>query len=467
MQYTIEIKNIGIIDYAKVEFGGLTVIAGENDRGKSTVGKLLYSIIKSIGRYEKDLEIGEMDKIKEIIKALMSIKYHIGYIYGKYRRKLNESDRYEILKLKREFNECIDYLKKIKANIKSDNIQYSTYDDENLKFFINRLKDNILSLNLPTNDKFRFIEIFNKIENIINKKFTKDEMIKKAFDKIVKSEFYGELSKKNTDESYIKIYGGHEKIMDISLHKNKIKHFKLDSNVIEFGIFYDDAVYIESPTILHIHRILDMVNIWDYKVDAMPFHILDLIAKLKSAKFENKPSLLDEDNNKMKYKIIKEISSIIEGSVDYLESYEDFVYSKGLDKEKIRVRSVNIASGIKSFGILQLLAKSDYLDKNILLIIDEPEVHLHPKWQVKYAHVLVKMVKYGIPVIVSSHSPYMIQALKYFAIEEGIIDISRFYLAEKENDNIVIRNVDEEINKIFRTLAQPLREIVWGMQKKP
>jgi len=106
------------------------------------------------------------------------------------------------------------------------------------------------------------------------------------------------------------------------------------------------------------------------------------------------------------------------------------------------------------------------LDKNILLVIDEPEIHLHPKWQVKYAYIIVKMVKYGVPIIISSHSPYMIQALKYFAIEEGIIDVTRFYLAEKENNNIIIKNVDEEINKIFRTLAQPLREIVWGMQKK-
>ncbi len=48
----------------------------------------------------------------------------MSYFYSKYQRKLNERDRYKILKLKREFNECIDYLKKIKANIKSDNIQY-------------------------------------------------------------------------------------------------------------------------------------------------------------------------------------------------------------------------------------------------------------------------------------------------------------------------------------------------------
>jgi predicted ATPase len=42
---TMELKlnNIGIIKNANITLDGLTVIAGENDTGKSTVGKVLYS----------------------------------------------------------------------------------------------------------------------------------------------------------------------------------------------------------------------------------------------------------------------------------------------------------------------------------------------------------------------------------------------------------------------------------------
>jgi predicted ATPase len=43
----ISIKNIGSLPKAKIIFEGLTVIAGENDTGKSTIGKLLFSIIKA------------------------------------------------------------------------------------------------------------------------------------------------------------------------------------------------------------------------------------------------------------------------------------------------------------------------------------------------------------------------------------------------------------------------------------
>lgn len=37
----LEIKNIGRIEEASIEMNGITVIAGENDTGKSTVGKVL------------------------------------------------------------------------------------------------------------------------------------------------------------------------------------------------------------------------------------------------------------------------------------------------------------------------------------------------------------------------------------------------------------------------------------------
>lgn len=40
----LSLKNIGKVESAKVELNGITVIAGENDTGKSTIGKALYSI---------------------------------------------------------------------------------------------------------------------------------------------------------------------------------------------------------------------------------------------------------------------------------------------------------------------------------------------------------------------------------------------------------------------------------------
>jgi predicted ATPase len=41
----------------------LTIIAGENDTGKSTVGKLIFSIVKGVSRYEQDLQESKSHKV--------------------------------------------------------------------------------------------------------------------------------------------------------------------------------------------------------------------------------------------------------------------------------------------------------------------------------------------------------------------------------------------------------------------
>ena len=37
----VEIENIGLFEYAKANMDGLTVLAGINDTGKSTLGKVV------------------------------------------------------------------------------------------------------------------------------------------------------------------------------------------------------------------------------------------------------------------------------------------------------------------------------------------------------------------------------------------------------------------------------------------
>ena len=44
---TLQLKNIGMIQEAAVNLNGLTVIAGENDTGKSTIGKIVFALIKA------------------------------------------------------------------------------------------------------------------------------------------------------------------------------------------------------------------------------------------------------------------------------------------------------------------------------------------------------------------------------------------------------------------------------------
>lgn len=60
----VTFKNTGMIEEANIRFDGLTVIAGENDTGKSTVGKLIFAIIKTFNRYERNARMYRVDRSK-------------------------------------------------------------------------------------------------------------------------------------------------------------------------------------------------------------------------------------------------------------------------------------------------------------------------------------------------------------------------------------------------------------------
>ena len=50
------LDNIGMLKHAEITLHRLCVIAGENDNGKSTVGKIVFCIVKAINRFREDLQ---------------------------------------------------------------------------------------------------------------------------------------------------------------------------------------------------------------------------------------------------------------------------------------------------------------------------------------------------------------------------------------------------------------------------
>jgi predicted ATPase len=110
--------------------------------------------------------------------------------------------------------------------------------------------------------------------------------------------------------------------------------------------------------------------------------------------------------------------------------------------------------GIKYFGILQVLSDKNHFYNGQILILDEPEVHLHPKWQLELAKVIIELVKGGVRILVNSHSPYMIEALKRYSQIENLNDKTNFYLAQ---NGYIIQQ--DNLENIFEKLAIPMREL--------
>ncbi len=98
------------------------------------------------------------------------------------------------------------------------------------------------------------------------------------------------------------------------------------------------------------------------------------------------------------------------------------------------------AMGISNLGLIDLLLRNNIINKGSFLIMDEPEVHLHPEWQVTLANILYKIAKQGANIIIATHS---LDFLKQFEV-----------LLKDENENasdiIAINNMpfDEEFTKL-------------------
>ena len=90
---------------------------------------------------------------------------------------------------------------------------------------------------------------------------------------------------------------------------------------------------------------------------------------------------------------------------------------------------------MRSIAAILMLDKCGLLQSDSLLIIDEPEVHLHPQWVVEMAHVLVYLAKSRkVRVFVTTHSPDMVHALRDFAENDGLASNTRFYLAKEDGE---------------------------------
>jgi len=200
--------------------------------------------------------------------------------------------------------------------------------------------------------------------------------------------------------------------------------------MIETPYSLNNASYIKNTQLLANQKGLNFT---------LGDHIIDLVLQMSQT-----PNL--EKNN-----FYSDIEKIIDGKVYYDEKRDDFFYyKKSIDKE---FGMNSTATGIKMFGFLQILLLNGTIKEGTVLILDEPEVHLHPKWQLKYAEFIVELVKNDVKILVTSHSPYMIEALEFYSKKENIK--RNFYLAQKEENYSIIKDVTKDTTLIYDLLAEP------------
>ena len=71
----LKLQNILKVASADIELGGLTVITGENDSGKSTVGKILFSTLKAANNVNQIDKVNTLGLLRGLLFSIKRLFY--------------------------------------------------------------------------------------------------------------------------------------------------------------------------------------------------------------------------------------------------------------------------------------------------------------------------------------------------------------------------------------------------------
>ena len=416
--FKLKIDNFGPINQADLNISKINIIAGKNASGKTSISKLLYCIITA---FSTDGDYLSYESMKEQFNLLMSN-----------------------LQIPYEESEKITQLNEIRFNIESD----KEFKIETLLNNYDKFESFIGTLELDDEEFFTNTIAKNK-ENI--KRTQNIGNYWPLLLNLVKNEFSGnEQILENYSESEITIYNDNE--------NNPYEYYiRIDAKGIRVlpGTEYEntittnrEAIYIETPYFLDYKIPFTQFNYYGQK----QYHQWLLYQKL--ADQSSKSDILDDINNKDIIQFKQKVDELINGEFNFnnrglLEFKQD---------EKIFDLN-NTSSGIKSMGMLQLLLENRKLKENTYLIMDEPEVHLHPEWQVKLAKILVLLVKdLNVKLFINSHSPQFIEALEVYSTKYGLKDETNYYLSQKDeySKKYDVKQIPQDkLYKIYNNLGDP------------
>ena len=149
------------------------------------------------------------------------------------------------------------------------------------------------------------------------------------------------------------------------------------------------------------------------------------------------------------------IGEVIEGDIEENQEGE-YCFKYGKYVKPLNVK--NLSTGMKSFALIKRLLEKGSIKEKDVLILDEPEIHLHPEWQLLYAKLIVLLQKeFDLSLIITTHSPYFLDAIDVFSTKYDTSHRNRFYLAENAGDLSLLHDVTDNIDAIYKKLSDPMQ----------
>lgn len=450
LDYTIE--NIGNIKKASIVIKPLTVIAGINSSGKTFITKSLYTLLYSV--YTNHFTEKLFKEYQEFRNTYREFFYNLKNPSKKDNDMLEFVDSFlhkTILPLyfaledtkfieeehilvsyKEDFKnlekEILDYfmnkssIQKYKK-VKKEIIQVQKALGKLLDVYQNRRQVLIDTLTENLNTGFKENYQITKLESLCNR--ASEGKTKLSIDSIGEIE----ITKKSG--------------LSFSFTGDGIDKVQRVRNIV----FFDSPVYLKIRKALDKKK-LDTLDFLRFKEDnnylkGYPDYISKLYQYIDKEYIDN-PDFQD---------ISDDIQKVIKGKFKISES-RDIHYE---DNDKNIIPLSLTAMGISNLGLIDLLLRNNVINKGSFLIMDEPEVHLHPEWQVILAKTLYKIAQSGANVILATHSLDFLKAFQNILKQDGekaeeLISINKMPYTKtfsKKSELEKVRLVLDDLSKPF------------------
>lgn len=405
------------IKEADIIVDGITVLAGENGCGKSTLAKWLYYLVNAANGFgefiwwklyqEAEKNLNKPNRVRKDIAvnatALLS--------YSRMLRPIAENKELDLL---------LDNYHKIIDTFETELENYIVYREEPwvqklrvLQYLDIAVQDNQVSESAITEycDRLRgeFQQQYLQAKSALNLYPTRE------LNKFIEEEY----SENEPIPSRIQFYEGEMPLLDEQ----------------QFRVPYTlrDAIYIDTPMALSLN-FFEPEKHWEELWTMMM----------------NKHEDMPREGKSLLARIRKSIGgrASVKNDITGIKSLR-YQRADGLD-----IELKEAATGIKSFACIQRLLENGYLDSETILLIDEPEAHLHPQWIVEFARLLVLLYKdIGLKIMIASHNPDMVAAIQSIARKEGVLEDTHFYQAYREKGTLQYRYKDlgGEVQEIFES----------------
>lgn len=410
----LKIRNFAKILQADIEIDGITIIAGNNNIGKSTIGKILDAVFNATYNIDEKMKKARISSLagrlcNDIENSKDKMQTYRRHLPRRYYQEFaanlldNEKERQEDI--------CKEFEKKL----------FLADEDQETNF-----------------------------AQMVHERLEENEQISdQTFSKAIYTSYFSEVFHEQINSIFLPDRSAE---IELSIKEKKIGLTFEKNECIEEQreiIISNSSLYIDDPFVLD-----EMNYNSPFGISELPIHKKNILQKLMQREEKAVEEKAFSDlliANKLE-EIMQIINRVAAGEITKKQKY---VYTLDEDSSK-EIDVASLSTGLKAFVILkQLLLNGNLQDKDVI-VLDEPEIHLHPEWQMLYAEIIVLLQKkYNFHIVVTTHSAHFLEALELYSKKYKTSARCNYYLANLQKEGAVFENVTGNISKIYKQMVNP------------